>query len=100
MLYLKYRDREINQNLYALEYFIDGELIVEYFDDYYAYPRALIRAFDLQIDGLLVYCITRNRQKIISGMPVKRGVKPKNKDQNKIYNPLTPQLPAAPENMV
>jgi hypothetical protein len=33
-------------------------------------------------------------------MPVKRGVKPKNKDQKKIYNPLTPQLPAAPENMV
>lgn len=99
MLYLKYRDREINQNIYALEYFVDGKLIVEYFEDHYAYPRALIRAFDLQIDGLLVYCITRNRQKIISGMPVKRGVKPKDISRKQIDKHFTPQLPKAPDRM-
>lgn len=99
MIYLKYREQEIDQNTYALEYLEDEKLIVEYFSDHYAYARALIKAYDNKISGYVVYCLTRNRQKILNGLPVKRGAKAKSIEKRKIENHFTPQLPAAPVTM-
>jgi hypothetical protein len=99
MIYLKYRGEEVNQYTYSLEYIQDDIFIVEWFSDYYAYAKALIRAYDLSVDGYIVYCLTRNRIKIVNGFPVRRGRKPKNESRSKIDKHFTPQLPEAPEGM-
>ena len=99
MIYLSYKGIGIDQNTYALEYMEEDILRLELFSDHYAYARALIRAYDLSIDGYVVYCITRNRQKIVKGLPVKRGAKAKSIERKKMENPFTPQLPESPNGM-
>jgi hypothetical protein len=99
MNYISYKGVEISQNTYALEYIDNDISVYELFSDHYAYARALIRAYDLSIDGYVVYCLTRNRIKISKGLPVKRGAKPKDISRKKITKHFTPQLPEAPEGM-
>jgi hypothetical protein len=79
MIHLNYKGIEVTAGMYILE----GKDIFEntvfvYHDDLYAYQRLLIYAFDLGVEGYIVYCLTRTRQKIVKGIPIKRGVKRKN----------------------
>ena len=99
MIYLSYKGIGIDQNTYSLEYIEDGIPKFVLFSGNYAYARALIQAYDLSIDGYIVYCITRNRIKISNGFPVKRGAKPKDISRKQIDKHFTPQLPDAPEGM-
>jgi hypothetical protein len=99
MIYLSYKGIGIDQDTYSLEYIEDGILKFELFSGYYAYAKALIKAYDLSLDGYIVYCITRNRIKISNGFPVKRGAKPKDLGRKKIDKHFTPQVPEAPEGM-
>lgn len=99
MIYLSYKGIQVDQNTYALEYIEEDIWRLELFRDHYAYARALIRAYDLSVDGYVVYCITRNRIKISKGLPVKRGAKPKDIARKKIDKHFTPQLPNPPDGM-
>jgi hypothetical protein len=85
MIHLNYKGIEVTAGMYTLEYInANGINVLEAEFDIYAYQRLLIKAFDLQIDGYIVYCLTRTRQKIVKGMPVKRGVKRKNERTDSI----------------
>jgi len=79
MIHLTYKGEEVNPRMYTLEYIHPevGEVI--HFDStIYAYQKLLIQAYELKINGYIVYCLTRTRQRIINGLPIKRGVKRKN----------------------
>jgi hypothetical protein len=79
MIHLKYKGVDVNPGMYTLEYFHpDGKEVIHFDSTIYAYQKLLIKAYELQIDGFIVYCLTRTRQKIINGLPIKRGVKRKN----------------------
>lgn len=79
MLHLSYKGIEVTAGMYTLEYKDpSGIEVSEAYSDIYAYQRLLIRAYDLQINGFIVYCLTRTRQRIVNGLPIKRGVKRKN----------------------
>lgn len=79
MIHLTYKGIEVNPKMYTLEYKdLNGNEVIEYDSSIYAYQKHLINAYYLQIDGYIVYCLTRTRQKIIKGLPIKRGVKRKN----------------------
>ena len=79
MIHFQYRGIEVNPGLYTLEYIDElGNEKIDWDSSLYAYQRLLIKAYDLQINGYIVYCMTRTRQKIVNGFPIKRGVKRKN----------------------
>jgi hypothetical protein len=79
MIHLKYKGIEVNPGMYTLEYNTpEGTELIEWDDSLYAYQKLLIRAHELKVNGFIVYCLTRTRQKIIEGFPIKRGVKRKN----------------------
>lgn len=79
MIHLKYKEIEVNPGMYTLEYNTpEGSELIEWDDSLYAYQKLLIRAHELKVNGFIVYCLTRTRQKILKGLPIKRGVKRKN----------------------
>jgi hypothetical protein len=79
MIHLKYKGVDVNPGMYTLEYLHpDGEEVIHFDSTIYAYQKLLIQAYELKIDGYIVYCLTRTRQRIINGLPIKRGVKRKN----------------------
>jgi len=97
MIHLVYKGIEVTPGMYCLEYFdSDGKEVIDFADDHYAYQRLLIKAFDLQIDGLIVYCITRTRQKIKNGLPIKRGRKREKDRTDAIGKGFRSQIPEPP----
>jgi hypothetical protein len=100
MIHLTYKGLEVTAGMYTLEY-VNEDGIHTYYPEYdiYAYQRLLIKAFDLQIDGYIVYCLTRTRQKIVKGMPVKRGVKRKNERTDSIGRGFRSEFIEAPLRM-
>ena len=100
MIHLQYRGIDVTPDMYCLEYTnSDGIEVFEPCFDHYAYQRLLIKAFDLQVDGYIVYCITRTRQKIKNGLPVKRGRKRENDRTDAIGKGFRSQIPEPPSRL-
>jgi hypothetical protein len=78
-IFLKHNGKEIDQTTYALEYKQGDEILIIYFTGFYAYNKALIYAYDNNVTGYIIYCLTRSRLKISNGLPIKRGRKPSDK---------------------
>ena len=81
-LYLLYNDTEINNTTYVLEYTSNEKTKLVFFDGLYSYAKALIYAYEFNISGYIIYCLTRSRIKIVNGLPLKRGRKPQNKTKS------------------
>jgi hypothetical protein len=95
MIYTHYKGLEATSDMYAVEYTneMDGQLMFITFLGEIAYLRAVVYCNDLKITGKIVYCITRTTQKVIDGMPVKRGRKKKNERTDKIGSGFYAQMP-------
>jgi hypothetical protein len=102
---LYYNDREVTPDLYCLEWneqvFKNTDPIpcCHFFTGPYAYQKAIIYAHEANITGKIVYCLSKQYQNIVDGIPVKRGVKKKNKRTDFKNNSFTPQLVTEPEHM-
>jgi hypothetical protein len=91
--YLKHNGKEIDQTTYALEYKQGEEILIIYFSGVYAYNKALIYAYEQNVNGYIIYCLTRSRLKISNGMPVKRGRKPSDKQKTPFdYLEIAPDM--------
>ena len=100
MIHLLYKGVQVDPSLYSLEWIDeDGNENVIWEGSMYAYQKLLIKAYDLQINGYIVYCMTRTRQKIVDGIPIKRGVKRKNFRTDPIGSGFRSQLIEAPARM-
>jgi len=101
MIHLTYKGIEVQPDMYCLEYTNeDGIDVLEPEFGRYAYQRLLIKAFDLQVDGYIVYCITRTRQKIINGLPIKRGRKREKDRTDAIGKGFRSQIPEPPSRLI
>jgi hypothetical protein len=101
MIHLSYKGIEVKPDMYCLEYTNeDGIDVFEPEFGLYAYQRLLIKAFDLQVDGYIVYCITRTRQKIKNGLPIKRGRKREKDRTDAIGKGFRSQIPEPPSRLI
>jgi hypothetical protein len=100
MIHFQYRGIEVTPTMYMLEW-IDELGNQCYLPEHglYAYQKLLIKAYDLQLDGYIVYCMTRTRQKIVNGLPIKRGVKRKNERTDAIGKGFRSQIIDPPARM-
>jgi hypothetical protein len=100
MIHFQYKGLDVNPGMYTLEWIdADGNECIETDSSIYAYQKLLIKAYDLQVDGFIVYCITRTRQKIVKGIPIKRGVKRKNERTDAIGKGFRSQIIDPPARM-
>jgi len=100
MIHFLYKGIEVNPLMYTLEWIdADGNECIESDSSIYAYQKLLIKAHDLQVNGFIVYCMTRTRQKIVNGMPIKRGVKRKNERTDSIGKGFRSQITDPPARM-
>jgi hypothetical protein len=100
MIHFKYKGIDVNPKMYTLEWIDDsGKECIEADSSIYAYQKLLIKAHDLKLNGFIVYCMTRTRQKIIDGMPIKRGVKRKNERTDSIGKGFRSQIIDPPARM-
>jgi hypothetical protein len=100
MIHFQYKGLDVNPGMYTLEWIdADGNECIETDSSIYAYQKLLIKAYDLQVDGFIVYCITRTRQKIVKGIPIKRGVKRKNERTDAIGKGFRSQFIDPPAHM-
>jgi hypothetical protein len=100
MIHFQYKGIDVNPAMYTLEWIdADGNECIETDSSIYAYQKLLIRAYDLQVDGFIVYCMTRTRQKIVNGIPIKRGVKRKNERTDSIGKGFRSQFIDPPARM-
>jgi hypothetical protein len=106
---LYYKGREVTPDLYAVEYssknFVGVDKIPtvkfyqEYFTGVYSYQKAVIWAHENFITGKIIYCLSQQWINVVDGLPVKRGVKKKNKRTDFLNNCFTPQEIEEPANM-
>jgi hypothetical protein len=100
MIHFQYKGQDINPGMYTLEWIDEsGEECIIRDSSVYAYQRLLIMSYDLQITGYIVYCMTRTRQKIVKGIPIKRGVKRKNERTDSIGKGFRSQIIDPPARM-
>jgi len=100
MIHFLYKGIEVVPSMYTLEWIdADGNECIESDSSIYAYQKLLIKAHDLQVNGFIVYCMTRTRQKIVNGMPIKRGVKRKNERTDSIGKGFRYQITDPPARM-
>jgi hypothetical protein len=100
MIHFQYKGVDVDPGMYTLEWIDEsGNECIERDSSIYAYQKLLIKAYDLKITGYIVYCITRTRQKVINGMPVKRGVKRKNERTDAIGKGFRSQFIDPPARM-
>ena len=100
MIHFQYKGIDVNPSMYTLEWInSDGEDKILCESSMYAYQKLLIIAYDLKITGYIVYCMTRTRQKIVNGIPIKRGVKRRNERTDSIGKGFRSQFIDPPARM-
>jgi len=100
MIHFQYKGVDVNPAMYTLEWIDEsGNECIETDSSIYAYQKLLIKAYDLQLNGFIVYCMTRTRQKIVNGLPIKRGVKRKNERTDAIGKGFRSQIIDPPARM-
>lgn len=100
MIHFQYKGVDVTPAMYTLEWIDEsGEECIIRDDSIYAYQRLIIMSYDLQITGYIVYCMTRTRQKIVNGLPIKRGVKRRNERTDAIGKGFRSQIIDPPARM-
>jgi hypothetical protein len=76
---LYYNGKEVTPDLYVVEHIVETgtykKTMLNFFSGMYSYQKAVIWCYENSINGKLIYCLNRQSQTIIDGLPIKRGRK-------------------------